>query len=563
MSRLYVFAILTLLTSPLARSQENAITIDVTPGPHALVEARDEVRRLRASDTQRPATIRLAAGRYECSEPLVLEAQDSGIAVVAAPGASPQLVGGTVVADWSPYQGEIKRADVSTVAKRATRYQQLLCGGQRMILARYPNHDASNPLYGGWAFVAPFPKGSAPEGHDWKRMLYVKPQDIRQWAHPEDVEIDIFAQYGWWNFLQPLKSLETTTGLLTLAAPCSYDLHPHNRFHFQNALEELDSPGEWFLDPRTSTLYFWPPQELAQAEVRLITLDTFITAHKTSRVRIERLSFTGANRSAITFTESTNCLVAGCTIDTVGAFRSAGINVTGGTKNTVRANDIHHTGSTGINIAGGDRLTLTPAEHTVLNNHIHHIGVLDKNACGVAATGAGCTIAHNHIHDGPRMGVQLSGNLFTVEYNHLHHLVLETQDGGAIYTGGRDWLGGRGNVWRYNHIHDIIGCGQQADGLKVPWFTFGLYPDDNTGGVDIIGNLVYRVAHSPLHLHNSRDCIVENNIFAFGGAFQFDLHGWHRDERFYKQHHATMVAGYESVEAQPKWAAMRGMSLHP
>jgi hypothetical protein len=74
----------------------------------------------------------------------------------------------------------------------------------------------------------------------------------------------------------------------------------------------------------------------------------------------------------------------------------------------------------------------------------------------------------------------------------------------AVVTGSADAA--------INRIHDIIGCGQSSEGLKIQGFTFGLYPDDNTGGVDIIGNLVYRVAHTPIHLHNARDCLVENNV---------------------------------------------------
>jgi hypothetical protein len=151
------------------------------------------------------------------------------------------------------------------------------------------------------------------------------------------------------------------------------------------------------------------------------------------------------------------------------------------------------------------------------------------------------------------MGVQMSGNNLVVEYNHLHHLCMETQDGGAIYTGGRDWISSRGSKWRYNLIHDIVGCGQEAGGLKHPWFTFGLYPDDNSGGIDIIGNIVFRVAHTPIHMHNSRDCIVENNIFALGGKFQFDLHGWTKEQRFYTSHIDTMIKGYESVAGQLAW----------
>jgi hypothetical protein len=135
--------------------------------------------------------------------------------------------------------------------------------------------------------------------------------------------------------------------------------------------------------------------------------------------------------------------------------------------------------------------------------------------------------------------------------------------GGAIYTGGRDWISSRGSKWRYNLIHDVVGCGQEAGGLKHPWFTFGLYPDDNSGGIDIIGNIVFRVAHTPIHMHNSRDCIVENNIFALGGKFQFDLHGWTKEQRFYTSHIDTMIKGYESVAGQLAWASMRGMELHP
>ncbi|MEQ1842110.1 MAG: right-handed parallel beta-helix repeat-containing protein, partial [Verrucomicrobiales bacterium] len=213
--------------------------------------------------------------------------------------------------------------------------------------------------------------------------------------------------------------------------------------------------------------------------------------------------------------------------------------------------------------SGGDRKTLTGPGHIAEDNHLHDFGVFNKNACGVSAYGVDLTIRHNHIHHGPRMGVQMSGNNLIVEYNHLHHLCLETQDGGAIYTGGRDWISSRGSVWRYNLIHDIVGCGQEADGLKHPWFTFGLYPDDNSGGLDIIGNIVYRVAHTPIHMHNSRDCLVENNIFALGGKFQFDLHGWVKDQSFYQSHIQTMITGYESVAGQPAWKEMRNMDLHP
>ncbi|CAN5855642.1 hypothetical protein BH11VER1_BH11VER1_19370 [soil metagenome] len=561
---MYRFTPLIALLFPLSHLQADMeITISKEGPITTLLQARDAIRAKRQAGEKGSAVINVEGGRYEQAETLILEAQDSDLTLRAGKKGKPKFIGGTPVTGFTPHQGEIVKADVAAIMKKGTKYRQVLFDGKRMILARYPNFDATDPLYGGWAFVDAIPKDKI-ESHSWKRELYIKPQDVRKWEHPEDGEIDIFAGYGWWNFIMPVQDFEDATSKLTLAKPCGYDLHPHNRFHFQNALEELDAPGEWFIDTRTTTLYLWPAEPVEKHEVRVVTLNSFIKINAGAKnISIERLSFTGCNDSAITLTNTEHCTVAGCTLSTVGDFNGTGISISGGTDNVALSNDISHTGSNGISLSGGDRSTLTAARNDAINNHIHHIGIYNKNACGVSCSGVGNTIAHNLIHDGPRMGVQMSGNNIIVEYNHLHHLVMETQDGGAIYTGGRDWISSRGSVWRYNRIHDIVGCGQEADGLKHPWFTFGLYPDDNTGGVDIIGNLVYRIAHTPIHMHNSRDCVVENNVFALGGKFQFDLHGWTKDQNFWKDHFPTMIKGYESVIDQPAWKGMRGMELHP
>jgi hypothetical protein len=548
----------------LAASVANAdidVSVELGSPIATLQAARDAVRAQRKAGAIGHATITVKAGSFVQTQPVTFEAQDADLTIRAATDAKPLFIGAPVVTGFSKHDGQIVKADVSALVTKGTKYRQVLCDGERMILARWPNVDAKDPLYGGWAFLDDIPKDKM-DVHQWKQEGYLKPQDVRTWAHPEEVELDIFAQYGWWNFVEPVKSIDVATRKLTLAKKCSYDLHPHNRFHFQNALEELDAPGEWYLDPRTNTLYVWPTNE--KSEVRLVTLDSFIKlSPEAKQISIERLSFTGCNGTAITMTNTKGCRVAGCTFMQVGAFNGSAISINGGYDNIAQSNDISYTGSSGISLGGGDRPTLTACNNRADNNHVHHIGVFNKNACGIGANGVGITISHNHIHDGPRMGVQMGGNLITVEYNHMHHLVLETQDGGAVYTGGRDWIGSRGSKWQYNRIHDIIGCGQEADGLKHPWFTFGLYPDDNTGGVDIIGNLVYRCAHTPIHMHNSRDCIVENNVFAFGEKFQFDLHGWTKDQHYWIDHGPTMIKGYESVIDQPAWKTMRGMELHP
>ncbi len=219
-------------------------------------QALEQVRAARKAGDSAPVTIRLPEGITTLTEPILLEAQDSNITFT---GEGATLSGAPVVKGWEKHKGSVLKSNISKLLPKGFKPKQLFFAGERQILARYPNLDAADPLYGGWALVAEFPPEGAPEGHEWKKMLYVKPQDIRQWAHPEDVEIDIFAQYGWWNFIEPVQSLDAKSGLLTLKKNCSYDLHPHNRYRFQNALEELDAPGEWFYDRHTGDLYFWPP----------------------------------------------------------------------------------------------------------------------------------------------------------------------------------------------------------------------------------------------------------------------------------------------------------------
>ena len=45
----------------------------------------------------------------------------------------------------------------------------------------------------------------------------------------------------------------------------------------QGALEELDAPGEWFLDRQTGTLYFQPPAPIDRAPVYAPTTRDIVT----------------------------------------------------------------------------------------------------------------------------------------------------------------------------------------------------------------------------------------------------------------------------------------------
>lgn len=538
----------------------------------SLTAARDAIRVLRA-DKEKPlneaVTVWIHGGTYEISQMLTLEAQDSGTEEfpvtfrAAEDTGTPLFIGAPKVTNFTPHQEEILKADVSALGLKDITIRQLLFNGERQPLARYPNRDNTDLLYKGWAFLKENPT-ELPKDHDWKNNAYINKEDIRKWAHPEDVEINIFAYYAWWNWIMPVQSVDLESGKLTLAKPCGYDLHPYNRYFFQNALEELDAPGEWYLDKRAQTLYFWPPSPMANAEVRIPKLESFIRLTKdTKHITIRGLHFTGCNGTAILVENSEHCTIAACTLTHVGAFHGSGININGGKNNTAVGNDISYTGNAGIGISGGDKIKLTSANNVADNNHIHHVGAIQKNGPGISLNGVGNKATHNLIHHCPRMAIQFGGNNLVIEYNHMHHTVLETQDGGAVYTGGRDWISSRGTKLRYNFIHDTIGVGQGKDGLHWPHFTWGIYMDDNAGGLDITHNIVARSARAGLHLHNGRDHLIENNIFVDGGERQVEFNGWKKEHHFYTSHFPTMIKGWDSIKDEPAWKGMRNIELDP
>ncbi len=537
--------------------------------PFATLEkAREAVRAVAGKEA---ATVWLRGGIYSLPKGIRFEAKDGGTSnapVVwrAWKDEKPILVGGKTIANFVPYKGGILKADVGAQGFAGIYFRQLIFDGKRQFLARYPNFDPQNPYGGGWAYADGKLKPMYADVPGEDRVTFaVKTNDVRSWARPDEVEVFVFARYNWWNDIRAIKSFDPATRKMTLTRDASYPVRPGDRYYFQNALEELDAPGEWYLDHKTWTLYFWPPAPLAKKTVVAPTTREILQiAPGTANLTFRGLTFECSAGTAVAMTGTTNCLIAGCTIRNVGDFNGSGASISGGFRNGIAGCDIFETGSHGISISGGDVKTLTPAENFADNNYIHHIGVFYKQGVGVSMGGVGNRASHNLIHDGPRMGIMFHGNNLVLEYNEIRHMNLETEDTGAVYTGGRDWLGSRGTVIRYNYFHDMFGFGHDEKGVwQSPRFAWGVYLDDNTGGVDVIGNIVARCPRASIHLHNGRDNLIVNNIFVDAGQQQMECSGWTDKHRMWKDHLPTMIKGYESVAGQPAWQKMRNMNLHP
>ncbi|HUT32857.1 MAG TPA: right-handed parallel beta-helix repeat-containing protein [Planctomycetota bacterium] len=540
-------------------------------GPFATLErARDEIRKRKAvGQLQGGATVLVRGGLHCLPQTLKLGKDDSGtseapIVYRACGGERPILAGGKEIKGFVPHKGEVLKADAAAQGFKGITFRQLIFDGQRQHLARYPNFDPQNPYGGGWAYAdgKPVPMYAEVPGEDRRTLLY-KAADARTWSRPEEGEVFVFPRYNWWNNIVRIASVDPEKRLITLAGDCSYPIRPTDRYYVRGLFEELDAPGEWYLDSQAGTLYFWPPAPLEGKAVYAPTMRTIVEMSGVEHVTLQGFTIECCEGNAVVLKDCSGCLVAANTIRNVGDYNGSGVVVDGGGRNGVVGNDIYEVGRSAVSLSGGDRITLAPAENYADNNYLHHFGVYYKQGVGVALTGCGNRASHNLMHDGPRFGILFSGNNLVIEYNHIRHVDLETADTGAVYTGGRDWISSRGTVIRYNFFHDILGYGQERGKWISPHYCWGVYLDDNTGGVDVVGNVVARCVRGLVHLHNGRDNLIENNVLIDGRLQQFECNGWTDKHRYWTSHLPTMIKGYESVATQPAWKAMRHMDIHP
>ena len=512
--------------------------------PLATLEAaRDRLRAMRRTGSLKAAvTVYLRGGDHLRNQRFALSAEDSGtpdapVVYRSYPGERARLIGGRLIDSFTPINDPTVLARSNPTARnhllqtelgdlginefghlsargfsRPTQpaHTELFFAGTRMQLARWPNQN--------WTHIdrpaAPKEDQHGGEEGDLKAGFFYTGDRPKRWQSLDDIWLHGYWSWDWADSYEALESWNEQTGLIHTRAPHGlYGFRAGQRFCFLNVLEELDRPGEYYLDRTRGRLYFWPPEPVAGAEIAISTLaDPLLWIDHASHVHCADLTLAYGRGSGVEIRQGTDVAITGCTIRQMG---NHAIDIDGGTEHAVLGCDIDRLGDSGIRLSGGDRTTLTKANHRIENNHIAHFG--EWSRCyqpGISLAGVGHRIRHNLIHDGPHSAIQLSGNEHLIEYNHLHHICGESGDVGAFYM-GRDWTE-RGNVLRYNFIHDTGGVGMGS---------MGVYLDDCASGTTIFGNIFSRCTRA-VFIGGGRNNRVENNIFVdCAPALQIDGRG--------------------------------------
>ncbi|MEX2381858.1 MAG: right-handed parallel beta-helix repeat-containing protein [Opitutales bacterium] len=396
---------------------------------------------------------------------------------------------------------------------------ELFFENEPMTLARWPN--------AGWTTIASAPADDA-QDEDARTIGFAGDRPER-WVNAPEAWAFGYWNHGWADEHMPIESIDTEARRITLGARHSYGFREEQRFYVYNVLEELDTPGEWYVDRETNLLYFWPPEGTAldEAEVMVSVLEEpLIVVENASHVRFENLVLEGTRDTAVTISGGEKVTLAGSVIRNVGRH---GVTVSNGRRHRIVSCDLHHLGERGIHFSGGDRQTLTHAGHEAINNHIHHFSRWSRTyRAAIHLSGVGHIAEHNLIHDAPHMAIGFGGNDHRIAFNEIHHVLTQTDDAGALYI-GRDWTA-RGHEIEHNFIHhsgnqhardrDPEGEDEELEPhvTRTPLAihrTNLIYLDDAASGITIRGNLLHDGGRA-IMIGGGRDNLVEGNLVIGG-----------------------------------------------
>ena len=334
-----------------------------------------------------------------------------------------------------------------------------------------------------------------------EHTMYYAEENPSRWTEAKDWWIGMWASYDFQYYRFSPKELDVENKTITAIDGHSYPLTSYmsRRWCAFNLMEEIDIPGEYFIDRANMKLYLYPPYSLKDATVEMsITHNPILSISDAANITFRGIKFSQTRGSGVVLSRVDNIDFINCVFKDIGY---TGISASGGTKpktnskhwhNLIHRDDssyrvdvkgcqFYNMGCSAVCLAGGNIDKLAPSEGIIEDNYIW--GSSQKSWwAAIEVRGCGWTIRNNHINNGRKEAIYPAGNNHLIEYNEIYDCMRETGDAGAIYWGG-DQLE-RGTMVQYNYIHDCAPIEPTGAG------TVAIYWDDNQSGMSAQYNII-------------------------------------------------------------------------
>ncbi len=502
-----------------------------------LKRARNALRSAGKKGIKGPMAVRILPGTYTATETFTLDENDSGtedapIVYRAETFGKSIFYGGVKLSGFAPVtdtkvlerlpetaRGKVLQCNLKALG--ITDYGELKVRGfaqppspptlelfvnkKPMTVARWPDKG----FVGIRRLIQP---GSKADGTP-SVFEYISDRHER-WLAAEDPWLFGYFHFLWADATIKIGGIDPEKNTITTAEPYHYggrgmSTRQGIQYYAFNLLEEIDTPGEWYLNRDAGILYLYPPVSLKNAETEISMLTTpMIELENVSHVRFEGLVFDLSRYIGIRAQNCRHCLITGCTVSRMA---HNGIMIHGGEHNALIGCDIHTIGRRATEVTGGDRKTLTPAHHVVENCRIHFFGRIDRTYTpAIQLEGVGNRVAHNLMYNCPSSVMRIEGNDHLIEFNEVHNAVRESDDQGAMELFRNATY--RGVVFRYNYYHQV----GKTDGGTAVHGQAAIRLDDAISGIAVYGNVFHRCANGhfgAVQMNSGRDNMIDNNLF--------------------------------------------------
>eukprot|EP00045_Choanoeca_perplexa_P005064 m.43187 g.43187 ORF g.43187 m.43187 type:complete len:668 (+) comp12910_c0_seq1:2-2005(+) len=314
------------------------------------------------------------------------------------------------------------------------------------------------------------------------------------------------------------------------------------RYYIEDALEELDQPGEFYLDRVANhVLYYpYPGENVVDFVAYAPQLNTLLNISHTMDVEVSNLSFvhglvdmdgffigdpdaqsaSNLHSAAVAVNHAARVHLHGLTLAHVGG---NGIYLNKSVSNsTLERFEVTDVGASGLRLGAFNRSAETNPTRTIVvqDGYIHDGGHTYLMGPGINMVACRmCTVTHNEVTNFSYTGVStgygfsehaynLAGSV--ISFNHLHHLGKgELSDMGCFYS----WGGDQGNILLDNNVcHNVVNYSGGYGG-------WGFYTDQTTANIAFTNNLVYNTTDACLHEHYGHNVTLVNNIFVRQHAY--------------------------------------------
>lgn len=527
-----------------------------------LLAARNAVRRLlKSGASAEGVTVVLYGGTYPMTEPLCLDAADSGrpgrpVLWMSAEGETAVLDGGCRLTDWRKVSDPALLARLRPAARRHVRVADVKAAGAANFVSPGPRgfevdrEGTASPVSdfyidGVRQDLAIWPKTGwhrLSEGSATNNVVGVAFDDWSRWLGERALYARMYPACYWADLTTPVLELDPQAGTMTTFGRRGRTQLTRKGFPFKflNALSALERPGECVCDWERGLVYAWMPKG-EPGDHDFVVSDfsrTFVAMRQVENVEFRGLAFRYGRANALELSDSRRITLSSCSF--VG-FGQRGVSGRGVAQVTVDRCAFRDFGYIALFLSGGDRKTLASSGVVVQNCDFSRSGNWMRDfAQSVCFTGCGAHIRWNRFHDVPGAAVRLNGNDVLFASNVVERCDYECGDNGAldIYANPTYAVRIVHNLWR------DIGSGEKGfaeAGQAAIRF------DDAVSNQIVYGNRFENCSPATnvvwgfgcVQVNGGRNNTIENNLFCGWRAISYNAWPMRNWTRYMGNAHVT------------------------